>query len=187
MKKNGKTRKHLNNFIRWIMLIFCGTILGLNIYYANANGIVGNQLPMPFGVGAAVILSGSMEPILSIDDLIVVTESETYQENDIVVVQDGRVLVVHRIIKMDGDTIVTKGDANSAEDDPLNISAVKGKVLFWIPSAGRVVSFLKTPIGTFLVLFLAFILTEIPRRNERKRDDDERQKIIDEIKRLKEE
>ena len=39
-------------------LLLCGAILGLNIYSANAGKLVGNKLPMPFGYGAAVVLSG---------------------------------------------------------------------------------------------------------------------------------
>ena len=90
---------------RLLLLILCGVILGVNVYLANANSLVGNQLPMPFGYGAAVVLSGSMEPEFSKGDLIVVNETDTYEVNDIVVFQDGNSLVVHRIINIDGETI----------------------------------------------------------------------------------
>ena len=115
---------------RLLLLIFCGLTLGINVYLANANSLVGNQLPMPFGYGAAVVLSGSMEPELSAGDLIVVKEAENYKQNDIVVFQDGNSLVVHRIIQIDGETITTKGDANKVTDEPISITAVKARSCF---------------------------------------------------------
>ena len=96
-------------------------------------------------------------------------------------------LVVHRIINIDGETITTKGDANKSADEPINVSAIKGKVLFWIPFAGNVVGFIKTPLGTICIIAAAIALIEIPRRNEKKKDDRERKKIIEEIERLKQE
>ena len=71
--------------MRLLLLILCGLVIGVNMYLANANSLVGNQLPMPFGYGAAVVLSGSMEPEFSEGDLIFVKETESYKQNDIVV------------------------------------------------------------------------------------------------------
>lgn len=187
MKQFSKPKFKLKSAFRLLLLILCGLMIGVNVYLANANGLVGNQLPMPFGHGAAVVLSGSMEPEFSEGDLIVVKETEQYKQNDIVVFQDGNSLVVHRIINIDGETITTKGDANKAADEPINVSAIKGKVLFWIPFAGNVVGFMKTPLGTVFIIAVAIALIEIPRRNEKKKDDEERRKIIEEIERLKQE
>ena len=187
MKQSSKPEFKLKNTFRLLLLILCGLILGVNVYLANANSLLGNQLPMPFGYGAAVVLSGSMEPEFSEGDLIVVKEAENYKLNDIVVFQDFGSLVVHRIISIDGETITTKGDANNIADKPVDVSAVKGKVLLWIPYAGSVVGFLKTPVGIIVTIAAAIALIEIPNRNEKKRDDAERQKIIEEIERLKKE
>lgn len=175
------------NVIRRGLLIFCGVILGLNLYMTNANTLVGNKLPMPFGYGAAVVLSGSMEPTLSINDLIVVREIEKFTENDVVVYQDVKDLVVHRVVQIDGDVIVTKGDANSGLDEPIHVENILGKVVFSIPAVGGVVNFIKTPVGTVLVLLTAFFLVEMSNREERKKDDEEMMKIREEIARLKNE
>ena len=187
MKQFKKPKLKLKTMLRLLLLIICGLVLGVKVYLANANSLVGNQLPMPFGYGAAVVLSGSMEPELSAGDLIIVKETENYKQNDIVVFQDENSLVVHRIIEVDGETITTKGDANKAADEPISITDVKGKVLFWIPFAGNAVGFLKTPFGTICIIAVAIALVEIPHRNEKKKDDEEKQKILQEIERLKKE
>lgn len=171
--------------IRLLLLVVCGSVLGVNIYLANANQLVGNRLPMPFGCGAAVVLSGSMEPALRVDDLIVVRAAHDYQVGEIVVYQDGSSLVVHRIIEIDGEQVITKGDANDIADAAISLSDVKGRVVGRIPLVGKLVSLLKTPFGIVAVLAAAIALIEIPRRREKKKDDEARQQILEEIYRLR--
>ena len=180
-------KKSIRNILRTLLLILCGGILGVNVYLINANNLVGDQLPMPFGYGAAVVLSGSMEPTLSVDDLILVKEQESYSLGDVVVFQDVGSLVVHRIVHMEDDIIITQGDANNVSDAPIPFSAVKGRVILSIPYAGIIVNFIKTPVGTLCIIAAAIALVEIPRRREKRKDDEERQKILEEIKKLREE
>jgi len=190
VRRKAKKKQQISrwrNALRLVALIICGTILGVNVYLLNANSIVGNNLPMPFGYGAAVVLSGSMEPEFSEGDLIIVKESDEFAVNDIVVFDDTKDLVVHRIVDIKGETVVTKGDANPVADVPIEMSAIKGTVKMCIPFAGNIVNFLKTPVGTFFVIAAAIALIEIPRRREKEKDDIERQKLIEEIKRLRDE
>ena len=179
-------KKH-NNVIRLVLLAVCGAILGLNVYHMNSERLVHEQLPMPFGYGAAVVLSGSMEPELSKGDLIIVKETGEYGVGDVVVFQSGSILVVHRVISMTDEALVTKGDANGAADEPISPSAVRGKVVADIPLLGSLVNILKTPFGTVMTILAAILLIEIPRRREQQQADDERQKIIDEIRKIKDE
>lgn len=163
-----------------------GVILGVNAYLANARGLAGNQLPMPFGVGAAVVLSGSMEPTLRINDVILVRKTDSYGVGDIIVYQSGQTLIVHRIIAKDGETVITRGDANNTADAPLEIRAVKGKVIARVPGFGTVVNALKTPAGILIVLLAAFALTEFSFRREKEKDEQELEAIKAEIRRLRE-
>ena len=94
MNQKRKSNKKWKNILRFILLAICGAVFGVNIYLANAKTLVGNQLPMPFGYGAAVVLSGSMEPTFSTGDLIVVKEQNDYILDDIVVYQEASFLVV---------------------------------------------------------------------------------------------
>ena len=188
MKKPEKSTKFSwKTLLRRVLLILCGAVVGVNVYLANARSLVGNQMPMPFGIGAAMVLSGSMEPTFYTGDLIVVRECDTVAVNDIVVFQDGGSLVVHRVIALEGDTVTTQGDANNVPDDPISRSDVKGRVLFWIPHGGDVVAVIKSPIGTICLVALAIALVEIPHRKSKQKDDEDRQKLIDEIRQLKDE
>ena len=183
MKKTKKI--NFKSILRLVVLAVCGGILGLNLYSANASKLVGNQLPMPFGYGWAVVLSGSMEPSISVGDLIIVSENKPYAVDDTVVYQQGSMLVVHRVVEINGDMVITKGDANNAEDQPISSSAVKGTVVAVVPKVGTLVSLIKTPMGTIALVAAAVAMVELPYRREKQKDDEERQKIIDEINRLK--
>ena len=178
---NGK------NILRRVLLILCGVILGINVYLTNAQLVGGNQLPMPLGFGTAVVLSGSMEPTFSTGDLIVVTERDSVAVDDIVVYQQSGSLVVHRIVAIDGEYITTQGDANNTTDVPIHTSAIKGTVLFWIPMLGDVVTFVKSPVGTIALIVAAIALVEIPHLKEKEKDDEQREKLLEEIRRLKDE
>lgn len=186
MKKH-KDKPSLKDILRLALLVFCGAILGFNVYLANAKNLVGNQLPMPFGYGAAVVLSGSMEPELSKGDLIVVRKIDTLTINQIVVFQDEDSLVAHRIVDIGDDKIVTKGDANNVSDDPVDKSQILGQVVFSVPYFGSVIELVKTPVGTTAILLVAILLLEIPRLREMRTDTEEIEKIKEEIKRLKSE
>lgn len=189
MKKLRKTPKHKKGaaILRRLLLLIVSFILGINVYLWNARSLAGNSLPMPFGFGVAVVLSGSMEPVLSVDDLILIKETDKICPGDIVVYQSGRELIVHRVVSIDGETVLTKGDANNVADEPFDVSNVKGKMVGHLPWMGKIVRCLKTPAGIIGVLAAAFALTELSYRRERKKDTEDIEKIKEEIRRLKEE
>ena len=180
-----RQKKHIRPVFRRILLVLIGLILGLNVYFANARGIVGNQLPMPFGYGMANVLSGSMEPTFSKGAVLIVKKSDAIQKGDIVVYQSESELIVHRVIAINGDQVQTQGDANNVADPEFSKSQIKGVVIFWIPGFGNVVEMLRTPTGIILILLLAFLLVEGSFRKQRNADDQELDAIKAEIRRLK--
>ena len=179
-------RKMLKSILRIIALCCVGAFLGINIYFWNAQSLTGNALPMPFGYGTAIVLSGSMEPELSVDDLIFVKEQDGYEVGDVVVYQSGSSLVVHRIISADGETIVTQGDANNTPDGEIDISLVKGCVIGHIAGVGGLVRLMKSPLVSIALLAGAIFLLERSYRKEKQQSDDEVERIKAEIRKLKE-
>lgn len=154
---------------RYILLVLIGLLLGINIYILNARTITGNQLPMPFGLGLASVQSGSMEPVLYKGDLLLVKERQDYAEGDIVVYQSEGLLVVHRIIDIDGRAVTTQGDANNIPDESFDIDCIKGEVVLRMPAAGYVIDFLKTPAGVIVLILLAALFLEISSMRDKKR------------------
>lgn len=173
--------------VRTLLLIVVAAVVGFGVYSVNAERVTGNALPMPFGFGSAVVLSGSMEPTLSVGDLLLVIPREQYEVGQIVVYQDGQTLVVHRIMRIDGESAVTQGDDNTGEDEPILLTQIKGKVVFSIPLVGHLVRFIKTPIGIMVVMGLAIFLMERSFRREKDSKQEQLQQLRAEIEQLKNE
>ena len=172
---------------RRIVLAIVAVIVGLRVYAWNAESLVGNRMPMPFGYGAAVVLTGSMEPTYYVDDVIFAKEATEYAVGDVVVYQDGDMVIVHRVVAVNEETIQTMGDANNIADEPIAITMVKGKVIGHIPSMGGLVRFLKNPAAVVGILAAAVFLMEFSYRKEKEKDDDELERIKAEIRKLKDE
>lgn len=177
--------KNWKNILRTALLVIVGLILGVNVYLWNARSLMGNSLPMPFGYGAAIVLTGSMEPTIMADDLILVAEQESYEIGDVVVYQSGSILVVHRIVGMDETTVTTQGDANNAPDAPVRREMIKGEVVGTVSGVGSLVRLLKTPWVIIALIGSALALSEMSIRSQKKKDLDELEQIKDEIRRLK--
>ena len=182
-EKRAKT----STIVRRMLFVFVGLVLGLNVYHWNAYKLVGNAMPTPFGYGAAVVLSGSMEPTLSVNDLVIIKEADVYAEGDIVVYQTGKDLIIHRIIGIEDGMVYTQGDANNAQDTPTDVSQIKGKLLLHIPIVGALVRFLKTVPGTVIVLAIAIVLMELSWKKEKAKDIEDIEAIKREIRKLREE
>lgn len=80
----------------------------------------------------AAVTSQSMYPDLKRGDLVFiqgVDKPDDLQVGDIIAFEDGDGFGIHRIVYIDGTTIVTKGDANLSADDPINFDQVIGRTL----------------------------------------------------------
>ena len=188
-EKPRSRKKKSNALLRVVLIVLISLVIGLNVYQWNAKRLVGNSFPMPLGFGMAVVLSGSMEPTLRVNDLVVVTPAEAYREGEIIVFQQEGDLIIHRIISVDetAQILQTKGDANNTADEPISFTQVKGREAFHIPFVGIIVRALKTPVGIVAVLAFAIYLMHSSWKKERQSGDEELDAIKAEIRKLKEE
>ena len=183
MKKTEK-KSPVKLLLRIVALCIVVLFLGYNIYLWNLQSMQSNMLPMPFGIGAAVVLSGSMEPSLGIDDLIIVKAQDDYLVDDVVVYQSGNSLIVHRIISIDGETVITQGDANNTPDEAIDAGLISGKVVGSVQNVGWVVRLLKAPTVSFGIMALAIFLMERSFRKDKTTDSQKMDQLQEEIRRL---
>ena len=178
----SKSNEKKRGAVRLALIVLIGVVFGFGVYTWISSAVLGNQMPMPFGVGVGVVVTGSMEPELSIDDVIVVRTASDYKVGDVVVYQSRHILVVHKIIAVDGTTVTTQGTANDVADAPIHVSDIKGKVWFHIDGAGAVLEWVRSPIGSILVLALAAFLLAKSYATENK-GTRQKQEALDEIRR----
>jgi signal peptidase I len=75
------------------------------------------------------INGNSMKPVLFPGDKVKITACRDYRAGDIVLYESGTQLIVHRIMDMRGETVITKGDYNQGFDYAVQKSAILGKLV----------------------------------------------------------
>lgn len=122
-------------------------------------------VPMIFKYRPLVVLSGSMEPSLQVGSVIYYKEvaKDEIKEKDIITFETSdKKLVSHRVVKLEEDMFITKGDANNSVD-PLKVSynTIKGKVSkFNVRYLGHYVKFVNDNNIIVIVLAILILVSE---------------------------
>jgi signal peptidase len=116
------------------------------------------------GYDVSVVKSESMKPSINMGDLVITGPVSGLFSNDIkpgtiVSYQTGQNVVTHRVISVENNSYVTKGDAVEDPDpQPVQMSQVVGVYLFKIPKLGYVSYFIHTKLGWFVLIILPAVL-----------------------------
>jgi signal peptidase I len=108
-----------------------------------------------------IVRSGSMEPAFNVGDVVIAGPlgSGGIKPGVIVTYAIGKTLITHRVLSIDGNTLITKGDANENPDPiPVQFSQVKSRYLFRIPYIGYVAGFVRTRPGWLLIIILPSLI-----------------------------
>ena len=206
-QKINKPENKIFKTLRIIKDIIFGVVLAvlvltvIVVLTARING----ETPTLFGHAVYRVSSGSMEPYLKVGDIILSKECDPMKlkEGD-VITYDGKSgqfagkRVTHRVVKEpylnenDGKYyLVTKGDDNPAEDTPISVSQVTGKLEAKLDFLNSLYNFFITPwglltlIGLIVIAFfneiIIFVRTLMGYGIEEKREDI--QDIIERIQR----
>lgn len=160
------------------VLIFVAVI---NIFVIGARLILKEDLPSVFGFTQAVVLSGSMEPVLSVGDVVIYKSRDEYEIGDVVIFHQDDYFVTHRIVGETENGFITQGDANNTADkDVLYAEMIEGEMVLALSNAGTVMNFIKTPVGIICVILLAFVIIEVPNFTKKEEEIQEKEGTKDE-------
>ena len=110
------------------------------------------------------VLSGSMEPLYSVGDLIYVkpTPSSEIKVGDTVsfVLNEDLVVATHQVVSIDAKNmrLQTKGLTNDIPDDPIHYNNVIGVAKFALPKMGYVANFVQNPPGMYIAIAVGVVL-----------------------------
>lgn len=169
-----KPIKLIGRILSIAVTVILAVILLCNIYAVIARAVTDDPQPDVFGWSWAVVISGSMEPEIGVDDLIVVHERDTYEVGDVISFESGDSVVTHRIIEKTDGFYTTRGDANNTTDDPVSADAVIGKVVANVPYIGLVIGYLRTPTGLIalaMIGVLIFVAPNLIEKNTKEKED----------------
>ena len=151
-------KKIFKNTIFIILII----ILIFVLYSAIQMKVGNNEYSCLFGYTIFEVSTGSMKDTLDIYDIIIVKITQEVEDGDIISYRNDDEIITHRIKSIDGEKIITKGDANNIQDKPITKSDVIGKVVYNLKELGiwiKVFSEIKVVIPMFsgiIFLGLAF-------------------------------
>lgn len=153
MKKLSKIIGYILN----VLIIFVVILMIIAIYYFVQVKILNKSYANMFGYTFFEVATGSMSPTINVGDVIIVKLTNDVEPDDIIVCKDSNSFVTHRLISIQDDKFIAKGDANNTEDKPMDVANLIGKVIKVIPNFSLVKNIIFAPqviIPIFVVLAL---------------------------------
>lgn len=148
-----QTIKKVWGIVSWVLV--CVVVLA-------AVFLMGSRL---LGYRVFNIVSGSMEPVYRVGDLIYVQEVDpnTVQPGDVItfVLNEDLVVATHRVVRVDAEKqrFYTKGDANETEDGgSVHFKNLIGVPRFNIPGLGHVSDFIQKAPGLYITIAAVAVL-----------------------------
>lgn len=132
-----KVVKKTISIILNILLLIITLILAILIYSYAQTKLFHKEYSNIFGYSVFKVVTGSMADTINVGDVVFVKikkEKTDFYKNDIIVFKQENSIITHRIVEIDGQNIITKGDANNTEDEPITREEVIGKVIKTIPN-----------------------------------------------------
>lgn len=149
--------------VQGVIVAVLALIVLVNLYTLAARTLFHVEDPAVLGCRVAVVLTGSMEPAIRADDLVLVHRQEDYDVGDIIMFRSGGSTVTHRVTAVTAEGYRTRGDANNTEDaDTTPPEAVLGRVVLTLHGAGAAVRFLRTPLGALCLVLMVPVLVLAP-------------------------
>jgi len=128
----NKILKIIKNIIINLIILVLGIIAIIAIWTSIQLNVQGKEYVNIFGYSIFSTETASMSPTIEIGDIVIVKIGEQVQEQDIITYKSENAFITHRIIEIDGENIIAKGDNNNTQDNPIKKDAIIGKVNFII-------------------------------------------------------
>lgn len=121
--------KNISGLIKTIAYLILTFIVGIVIYSFISTQILKKDYTNIFGYTYYSVATGSMKPVISPNDLIFVKITKNVSKGDIITFKDNGSIVTHRLIDINNNKYITKGDANNTSDIGISKSDIIGKVV----------------------------------------------------------
>lgn len=203
MKKSKlyNTLKIIKNIICWALIIVLTFAV---VYFLSAK--INGGIPSLFGYSVLRVSSGSMEPRLSVGDVILskeVSSPDELEVGDVITYYGSGALdgyfITHEVIKVPYENeegvimLQTKGTANEIPDNEISFSRVHSEMIFELPFLSAIFNVFFSPwgllifIGLIILIFLDEIINLIKYLVYGEKAADEREDINEIIERLESE
>ena len=181
----------MNWFKKAVKLVINGftclllAVLVLIIYGKLTVTFSDKSYPNYFGYTFFEVASGSMKPTLDINDVIIIKiGNDNIKADDIIAFEYDNSIITHRVVYIDGDSIVVKGDNNNTVDKPINKDQVIGLMVKKYSKLGlwkKVIMDPKILITLFITLLLFDFALSYNKKDEKVNSDnkDDKKSVLD--------
>ncbi len=157
-KENAKKALKVTGRVLGIALIVIEVLLIVFLVFSKIQG----GPPSIFGYQMYFVRTGSMRPYIEIGDVIIAKEYEGEEleagEDGDIVTYMGEVngtpqLITHRVISVDGDTVITQGDDNPSADAPISKDEIVSVMVYKTVIIDDIYGLISTTWGFWLLVF----------------------------------
>lgn len=170
---HNKILKIIKNLIINLIIFILGIIAVIAIWTSMQLNVQNKEYVDILGYSIFSTATGSMSPTMEIGDIVVVKIGEKAKEKDIITYKKDNEFITHRIIKIDGESIIAKGDNNNTQDEEITKDAIVGKVIYIINNVEvwkKVFSDTSVIIPVVLTVILFVLLVSYKERTGEKND-----------------
>lgn len=181
----------VKKIIKWAISILLLFVIIVNFTLIIKSEINKDEIPDFLGYTPFIIVSGSMEPTIKTNEVIVTQKinKSDIKVGDVLSYKSSKddIVITHRLIEIkieNGEEVyVMKGDNNlSVDDEKITYSQIQGKYINTIPFIGILVSYIKTPIGMAMVIGVVILIYIIFDIIQRMFEKDEVEKLHEQMK-----
>lgn len=153
-----KLQKIIGKFVNVIIVLVIIAII-ICVYSVFSIKVLHKNYVNFFGYSIFEVATGSMKEEINVGDAVLVKINDDFDVGDIITYKNGDSYITHRVVLKNNNQVITKGDANNVNDNPIDTSLVLGKVVKILPKVGVWKKVLLTPKVIIMVLLTLFVFS----------------------------
>jgi len=154
---NNKLLKLMRKLCFWFAILLI-VYLAINPVYLIKNYFI---LKVP---------TESMVPTIKPVSVVIAKKVESYSVGDIIAYKNSEnKIIVHRIVKINGETVVAKGDNNKECDKAFNANSIQGKIICILSMAQ--ITLIACAVCVLLPILVYFLLIVIKGNNNANKEN----------------
>lgn len=151
--------KRVKKILFVIISLLLAIVISFNLYNFICIKVLKQDIATLNGYAILDVVSGSMEPTIHVGDMIIInTKDDIYEIDDIVTFYDIEgSFVTHRIVSIDEEKMITKGDNNNTEDEEVSTNKIVGKYVMRMNGLGKLLQAFRSPFVMIMILVIGIL------------------------------
>ena len=149
-------KKKIEIVTKYFLSVLTGLVI-VSIFFALYGlfqvAVLNKDYASYFGYSLFEVESGSMSPTINVKDMVVVKETDKIKKDDIITYNIDGSFVTHRVVEVQENKVIAKGDFNNYEDKTIPKDSIIGKVVKIFPKFGVWKKIMLSPVVLIAIFF----------------------------------